>query len=65
MYILLDNQNYIKALSVNPLEGGVEAPEPNDDVVKWFATGKYKFVNNEYVIQENWSEPQVDLENGF
>ena len=61
MYILLDNNNYIKAISIEPIEGGREAPEPSDDVVKWFATGKYKFIDNKYVLQENWSEPQIDL----
>ena len=65
MNILLDNNNYIKAITVDPIEGAIEGPEPNDDVIKWFATGKYKLINNQYILQEDWSEPQVDLQDGF
>jgi len=61
MYILLDNNNYIKAISIEPIEGGKEVPKPSDDIIKWFATGKYKFIDNKYVLQEDWTEPQIDL----
>ena len=39
----------------------IDASEPDDDIIKWFATGKYKFINGEYVLQESWEEPKIEL----
>ena len=61
MYILTDGNDYIRIMSKELFEGAIETPEPDEDVVKWFATKKYKFINNEYVLQENWEEPTVSL----
>jgi hypothetical protein len=35
------------------------APEPSQDVIAWFATGKYKFIDGKYILQDNWIEPSV------
>lgn len=58
MYLKLDN-NFITVMSKTPFEGCVEAPEPSDDVIKWFAVNKYLFINNKYETNQGWSEPTI------
>ena len=60
MYLKGDQNNFIVMMSVKSFGNSIEAPNPNADVIKWFATGKYKFVNNEYILQEDWMEPEID-----
>jgi len=58
MYLKLDN-NFIKMMSKDPFEGCVEAPEPGDDVIKWFAMNKYLFINGNYEVNQGWNKPEI------
>ncbi|MAF24816.1 hypothetical protein CL634_04490 [bacterium] len=59
MYIKLDENNYIVMMTIEPFEGAIVASEPSQDVISWFATGKYKFIDGKYILQDNWIEPNV------
>lgn len=59
MHIKLDKDNYIIMMTTEPFGGAIVAPEPPQDVITWFATRKYKFIDGEYVLQSDWVEPNV------
>jgi hypothetical protein len=60
MYLKLDQNNFISVISTDFFEGSIEAPNPSDDVITWFATKKYKFVNNQYIdVGQTWSAPEI------
>ena len=59
MYLKLDKDNYIIMMTTEAFGEAIVAPEPSQDVTAWFATGKYKFINGEYVLQNGWIEPDV------
>lgn len=66
MYVLIDEKNFILSMSRENEDATgslpwIDSPEPDDDVIKWFATGKYKFIDGEYVLQEDWVAPEVEL----
>ena len=46
-------------MSKDPFEGCVEAPEPGDDVIKWFAMNKYLFINGNYEVNQGWNKPEI------
>lgn len=62
MYIKIDEDKNIIMMTSESFDGAVIAPEPNEDVIKWFAVGKYKFVDGEYVEQGGWVKPEVNSE---
>lgn len=59
MNIKLDKNNYIVMMTTEPFDGAIVALEPSQDVITWFATGKYKFIHGEYVLQDDWVAPNV------
>jgi hypothetical protein len=59
MYVKLDKDNYIIMMTTESFSEALVASEPSHDVVTWFATGKYKFIDGEYVLQNGWIEPDV------
>ncbi len=65
MHIQVDENDYIVMMTVEPFGGAIVASEPSQDVINWFATGKYKFIGGEYVLQNDWIEPHViEMEQG-
>jgi len=60
MHIKIDDDNNILMMSVHAFPGGIQTIEPHDDVTTWFATGKYKFIDGEFVLQNDWVEPTVE-----
>lgn len=62
MHIKIDNDNNILMMSIHDFPGGIQTVEPHQDVFTWFGTGKYKFINGEFVLQNDWVEPTVEDE---